>query len=133
MKNLMSMTDFVLNKDSTCIFKYAKFLKQPLEKWMFVPCKLVDGIWVVLEEPNVNNYHHNAVCSQMYCDDKKEYKKAKERCLFEGFELKGQTDLSWIFKYNNKFPYFVNKSGNIESIVKYNLQITPTAQKQIGL
>lgn len=109
MKNLIGMIDFVLkqnevlktykNHDKTPLFErcvvYAKFLKQPLELWMF---------------------------------DKND-----ERCLFEGFELKGKTNVSWIFNYKNKFPYFVNKSANIESIVRYNFQLTPVALKQIGL
>jgi len=47
---LISMTDFVLESNKkiaqshsrvdcgNLIFNYAKFLKQPLELWMFVPC-----------------------------------------------------------------------------------------------
>lgn len=35
--------------------KRVEFGKQQLEKWMFVPSKLVDGVWVVLEEPNTEN------------------------------------------------------------------------------
>jgi len=51
MKNLISMTDFVLeqerefdrarvgfNEFTNNVCNYAKFLKQPLELWMFVHC-----------------------------------------------------------------------------------------------
>ena len=44
MKNLISMVDFILEQHEQCIsstnatYKYANFLKQPLELWMFVPC-----------------------------------------------------------------------------------------------
>ena len=59
MKNLISMTDFVISQWSMDLTKkqrerianYANFLKQKLEIWQVVPCKLVDGVWVVLEEP----------------------------------------------------------------------------------
>jgi|688.fasta_scaffold717292_3 hypothetical protein len=78
MENLISMTDFVLEQRK--IFKtdnirrfwacenYAKFLKQPLELWMFVPCDSEDN---VLEEP---------ISHQL-----ETYEKAKERCLFHGY------------------------------------------------
>src|SRR5690349_9775881 len=90
MKKLTSNTAFgdYLNTKNIpdCEYRYlrSKFdelLKQPLELWQFVPCKLVDGVWVVLEEPCL--YCFDA------CDIDKclEYQEAKERYLFDGFEV----------------------------------------------
>ena len=31
--------------------RYVAFIKQKMELWMFVPCKKVDGKWVILERP----------------------------------------------------------------------------------
>jgi len=60
---LISMTDFLdqnlntgcLASQLTVIHNYKNFLKQKRELWMFVPCKFVDGAWVVLECPNYFN------------------------------------------------------------------------------
>ena len=91
---IISMTDFVLDKQrfkedsDTAIFKvtnYAKFLKQPLELWMFVPC---DENGNVLEDIIGNGMIHN------YSEKVKQYEQAKDKVLFEGFE------------YDNKMEYW---------------------------
>lgn len=80
---LISMTDYVLEsqrfkEDSdTAIFKvtnYANFLKQPLNLGMFIPC---DEDGDTLEVP----YYADGI------DKVNKYKEAKERVLFEGFEI----------------------------------------------
>jgi hypothetical protein len=121
--NLISMSDFVVEmrknkkKDNGLRFwaceKYVKFLKQPLELWMFVPC---DEDGNVLEEPEL----YNEVC---------EYQKAKERCFFEGFEYKK----ALFFTENKELFWHGKLHGNVESLTKYNLKLTQTAIKQLGL
>jgi len=133
MKNLTSIakhsdwletTEYWYNKRWQLHRKRVLFGKQPLEIWQFVPCKLVDGVWAVLEEPN-------KYTSNLEIND--EYQQAKDRCLFEGFEYD---------KYG--FSVLKNKKGcgfdeeymtehTIEDLVKYNLELTKTAQKQLGL
>lgn len=94
MKKLITMTDFVLEQEFTIeiqsltnqwasrvsrynkIMSYAKFIKQPLELGMFVPC---DQEGDVLEEPyNYQEYlkgnNLNTLCE--------EYQQAKEFCIF---------------------------------------------------
>jgi len=124
---LISMTDFVLDKQrfkedsDTAIFKvtnYAKFLKQPLELWMFVPC---DENGNVLEKPNAGMFGYDHVYNN--------YNKAKDRVLFEGFE------------YDNKMEYWHNKhisfdeefceNKTIEDLIQYNLTLYQTAIKQL--
>lgn len=132
MKNLIGMVDFVLNQGETSTFdtdqgdwyfkeqskldkirSYANFLKQPLALWMFVPCKLVDGVWVVLEEkkPFQDNYF--------------EFQQAKERCLFEGF---GVRKGNWLSNGNIDIDEEFCQGLSIESLVKYNLELTQKAQ-----
>lgn len=171
---LISMTDFVLEQSNNenlskellkddgkefmriwgKIFSYANFLKQPLEIWMFVPCKLVDGVWVFLEEPKLvydkedvmgvyNGIFQN---HNQYLD---EYQQAKERCLFDGFEFTEsqkysikngiQNSIHW---YTKNRLYLTTKKEDsyrsyfqlytIEDLIQCDLKLTPTAQKQIG-
>lgn len=143
MAKLISMVDFLPKHP------YSKFLKQQLEIWMFIPCKLVDGVWVVMEEPNEDNskywnvgldgeFNHN-----QFIDEREEYQEAKDRVLFEGFEynkhtcqIKDKDDLYFFFSERYCELYFegsANYIEYIEEIVKYNLELTKTAKKQIEL
>ena len=114
------------------IILYARFLKQPLELWMFIPCKLVDGVWLVLENPFSQKGFEIEKKSNSdewfeYC---KEYQQAKERVLFEGkFQVLNNYN-TYVRLNNIEF----NLHGlTIERMVPFNLELTATAQKQIGL
>ena len=96
---LLSMTDFVLEQEKywnyettglensirkykDCVLQinnYAKFLKQPLKLGMFVHC---DEDGNILEDIIGHGMIHN------YSEKVKQYKQAKEKVLFEGFEIK---------------------------------------------
>jgi len=131
MKNLISMTDFVLEQSKTSIRtfrfcnceRYANFLKQPLELCMFVPCDEDNN--VLKEETEYS----------AYADDLK-YQQAKERCLFEGFNFLERNKK--VFHVENKKEVFGvgYKNGifkTIEDLVKYDIELTKTAKKLIGL
>lgn len=157
MERLISMTDFVLEQKelmkeseqgfniekydfiiNTC--NYANFLKQPLNLSMFVPCKLVEGVWVVLEEPIFTTDIAITELSKV-----KEYQEAKDRVLFEGFEyVEEDEELFLVFNKNESLKIINNENfvlydgavyvhQVIEDLVKYNLELTPAAKKQIGL
>ena len=115
MENLISMTDFVLEQErdfnegitgwkeyTNSTINYAKFLKQPLELWMFMPC--VDN--------EVFNYSKHG--------NKEQYNEAKERCLFKV----SNSDLVIILlkEYKN-----IEELSN--DIVKFKL--TETAKKML--
>lgn len=116
---LISMTDFVLeqgnpnNTDSQFtdkVIAYAKFLKQPLKLWMFVPC---DENGNFLEEPipfDCTDLEYHLWC------------KAKERCLFKGLDI-------------DAVHHHIYQKRNIEYLANFRaLQLThQTALKQIGL
>lgn len=144
--NLLSMTDFVLEqiKESTGLEKlggvgialsrinrYAKFLKQPLKLWMFVPC---DENGNVLEYPDRENNKYD-IYDRDYCffndglffNDLEQYQQAKERCLFLG--QRGE-----VFDYEFA-RIFIDEFFNIDQLSNEirNIQLTQTAIKQLGL
>lgn len=156
MKNLISMVGFLeqnlktgyLTTQLQIIHKYKDFLKQPLELWMFIPCKLVDGVWVALGEPKrwkdylgyPDSFDGNLEWYELY-----DYEEAKDRVLLDGFETEANPG------FENFVPLLLNgvyigfsfdkskqqfhpvKERTIEYLVKHNLELTPTALKQIGL
>lgn len=144
---LKSMTDFVLQEERKGmqntdrhlrferILKYAHFLKQPLKLEMFVPC---DEDGNVLEEPT--NYE---VWEEIYLKDKssiigfkkhESYFEAKEKVLFEGFEVKRNYIMYYDFMYMMTYEL---ENKNIESIIEKipnnTLTLTQNAIKQLGL
>lgn len=130
MKNLISMTNFVLeqkkllktypNYDKGALFErcdsYAELLKTPLKSGMFIPCG-VDG--EVLEKPDgfdfflKNKYQSYDIRAGYKLD---EYLKAKERCLFvwqDGFDYKGICEMF----------------TDLEDIIHFEFKLTPLANK----
>ncbi|WP_276679700.1 hypothetical protein [Empedobacter brevis] len=107
------------------------FLDQSLHLGMLVPC---DEEGNILEEPkgwNDEDCKLDDCCNVCKCE---QYKQAKERVLFEGFEFKN--DL--IFNASNQT--FIDEEiifnlENIENLINYydDLTLTKTAIKQIGL
>ena len=152
------MTDFVLeqlNEENSrtrpirsvlnALEGYANFLKQPLKLEMFVPC---DEKGNVLEDPYFDGEN-----SQYYGAEKDYYEKAKEKVLFEGFEVIHERDnddeydtfeVAHIFiKDLSEWHNYTSKK-TIEDLIhksyhtfrpapKEGYILTPTAIKQIGL
>ena len=128
---LISMTNFVIQEwekdmytdDFTKIVKnYAYFLKQPLKLEMFVPC---DEDGNVLEDIIGNGMIHN------YSEKVKQYEQAKDKVLFEGFDIYSNGDL------HNAFVTFESSSleiMNVENLItdfQYSFYLTPNAIKRI--
>jgi len=124
------------------IEKYANFLKQLLKLWMFVPC---DEEGNVLKEPNYYScFLDNSYLTRpqlINYENCVRYQKAKDRVLFEGWSLldsehitNGSYDidiLTWTF-------YRTNEGGGvgyeiIDDLTNYQLELTSTAEKEIGL
>jgi len=131
---LISMTDFVLSQttpdwlelcefeeNSYKVYNYAKFLKQHLELWMFVPCD---------EDGNILNEFDCLVNIYMHT----KWFEAKQRCLFEGFEIcKISQNQKCVVNKKFHLDYNFKQFINIEDLVKYDLQLTKTAINQLGL
>jgi len=145
---LIDMTDFVLEQSekiaiditfmvySEIIIKYANLLKQPLEIWMFVPC---DEYGNILEKPksikdsfNIKSGHGGFFDQKSFLNYMLKYQQAKERCLFEGFEIKKDSHKS-VTNGVISFYFGEPRKDTVENLCKQNLQLTQTAIKQLGL
>ena len=144
---LKSMTDFVLNEynermdtpyndgalvesDAYKWVRYAKFLKQALKLEMFVPC---DDEGNVLEEPykymDIQTIGSmNSFATEQECSDSEAFHKAKEKVLFEGFEV--ENDLLIIPNFGKQDIKNI-KGLTIEALTEFEIELTPTAIKQI--
>lgn len=134
--------------------RYAKFISQPLTLGMFVPC---DEDGNVLEEPKQPDksdiWNDSALDSQTWANyqyQKDKYNEAKERVLFEGFKIVDKTFNENTYHYitspNGMNYYFCSSdncktweinnlhvSGDIESLIHFDLTLTQSAIKQLGL
>lgn len=136
--------DYIRKIDS-----YARFVRQPLTLGMFVP---VDEEGKVLEKPK--NYdiaepiiksHLNHKAGKKKEDEHKfhVYKEAKEKVLFEGFEVcyHGHSIIRIEFNSEDGFPEYsfdiktgkCNQHKTIEELCSKELPLTAYALKQIGL
>jgi hypothetical protein len=151
---LISMTDFVLelwednlmSQIGLLAINYANFLKQPLKLEMFVPC---DEDGNVLQKPEEHFPTGNNNLEKQIFIKQKKYKQAKEKVLFEGFEVIGvdenHTELElknndfWIdfFKHSSIITtdsYQIDYPVKLcEDLLGYNLILTESALKQLGL
>jgi len=134
---LISMTDFVLEQVEECkfnsdgrfhsrIINYANFLKQPLKLEMFVPCD-AEGKVIDAEPCSLGMFEKGNPFYDVYLESQKQWDKAKERVLFEGFnpDRIGHT-IDGVFG-------FYSSMWTIEDLTRFEITLTETAIKQIGL
>ena len=121
---LISMVDFVLEfgkEQNRCNYEeaydkisaYARFLKQPLELWMFVPCDDNGNVININNRYETENNHLNIELDNSFIQ-------AKERVLFvwkDGYD------------YNTICEMFLS----IEDIINFQFELTQTAIKKLGL
>ena len=137
----------LLNHDKVLvkIDKYANFLRTPLNLSMFIPCKLVNGVWVVLEKPIFYEQWSVHKDEYPYADwahvQANEYQEAKDKCIFNGFSLENKGEFTvWIQKDNHSICFTdrgkinINSQNeiNAEDVIKYEFILTQTAQKQLS-
>ena len=131
---------------------FDNFLEQPLKLEMFEPC---DEDEEILKPQYIAGKEviYNELVEEFIMDKVKEYNEAKEKVLFEGFNLnqKDFSKLESIFcltKECFQITFFTKEKGcfmdnlktnktyeikTIEDLIQYNLQLTENAVKQIGL
>ena len=149
---LIPMTDFVNNVGNmenypshenalSWIYNYSIFLKQPLKLEMFVPCD---------EIIEVMNYEEIKQSVIEGTDSWDAYEQAKEKVLFEGFDVFNSAtknpdiinrNLGIIICFNsiisvmtegvNGYGGFSDNEILIEQLSQYNLELTPTALDSI--
>ncbi|MDV3749754.1 hypothetical protein CMU21_18145 [Elizabethkingia anophelis] len=142
--------DLKLNMEShfalLSVRRYAQFLKQPRELWMFVPC---DEDNVPLKEPiySVVNYGSSPEAFKRFEEDRLNFEQAKSRVLFEGFFISKYTSLSGeiVYEIKNQASLPINEVvvlrqrgkdakfliEKIEDLIQYNLTLSATAIKSI--
>lgn len=111
------------------IGNYGNFLDQPLSLGMFVPCDLEGNVFEIIP------FHEHKKGSIFEFMQHKLFEEAKDRVLFEGFEYHKQNVVSIMHKHGwgiierdlcrLKVEEYANN--------RYNLELTPTAQKQLKL
>lgn len=130
---LISMTDFVLEQNKFNLYKnseeeirnYANFLKQPLEKGMFVPC---DEDGNVLEEPKSWNdylaypdsFDGNIEWYELYA-----YEQAKEKVIFKeciAYKPMLSSDY-YVVEFNYTKVWLTHTNRTIENLIPYNLTL----------
>lgn len=136
------------------IKNYAQFLKTPLTLGMFIPTDLEGN---VLEEPIVGKQYYENVYdenSKARIQEIKEYEKAQERVIFEGFELievdligsgfyhivksqkkEGQVYASYHPKNRGEklFWNYPKTGETIEDLTNLGIKIKPEQAKKIGI
>lgn len=145
---LISMTSFVLEQSKKImdcelthlesygkIVDYANFLNKPLKLEMFVPCD-EDGNFLtkstMSEDTCEDDCNHKSCVSEM--NECIKYQKAKEKVLFEGFEVCNRTTKIDCVVYNeDHITLILLKDKTIEYLINRNLTLTPNAIKQLGL
>lgn len=141
LKGVISKYNCLIN-----IKSYTDFLKQSLEIWMFIPCKLVDDIWVALNKPKDYNKflqltHGNFSLWYNSCF---EYQEAEVNLIFKGFEIveENKYQIHLIYKtnlivfYKTRQTFFYNNKPQIktlEDLTKYNIELTDQLAKKLGL
>lgn len=144
------MTDFVLEQTELLyeknqsklihrVVNYAQFLKQPLTLGMFVPC---DEEGNILEEPIISEHlldrPGGSPIKSKNTPEAYYYRKAKERVLFEGFEVKKDICYKGEKRISVDYAIYIPtmRTLTIEELIskkKTPLTLTETAIKQIGL
>lgn len=151
MNKLISMTGFIEEKEKIIpstenepvkdwdrlfvmrTISYCRFLKQPLTLGMFVP---VSDNGEILEKPNEydSGKWHQADLFKV-----QDYKKAKEKVLFKGFNIEKYKQYDDVFKLickNGSIIYSINKPmSTVEWLLdlNYEIELTDSALKQIGI
>lgn len=154
-KQYDKLFDSKIDRNELChsIITFARFLSKKLNISFFVPAKFVDGEWVILEEPKdyknwVDVYIANiteGITKDRYTSqlearmDCVEYQSSLSNVLFDGFKYgKYEAD-----DYNPEYEFVKNdfcKIGfqhfgikTMEDLIKYNLTLTASAKKILGL
>lgn len=141
-----------LAKSYDIVIRYAEFLRQPLTLGMFVPVNEEGKVLHEITEPNKSDYWSDddtVFSAELYrnnLDELKKYNNAKEKVLFDGFSLI-KSDIETL----NHTTFIENEKGeqvghnkswedewnlygvSVEDLIGFDLELTPSALKQIQL
>ena len=146
---LIPMVEFINNvgnvenypsheKALSLIYNYSTFLNQPLKLEMFVPCDEYDNVLETPKEPNIfwNNDEQDSQIWAEYQYILDKYKQAKEKVLFEGFDVYDYKLQTFFYQQNKKklsydkkaqrFVTIENLLKNVEDLLLINFQFKIT-------
>lgn len=91
-ENMVKQTESEMSKDLFKLAKYAHFLKQPLEKFMFVPCdqdgNVLQKPTMFYSEENIKRLKGIEIEIANSANNRiKQYEDAKSKVLFENFKF----------------------------------------------
>lgn len=143
-ENMVKQTESEMSKDLFKLAQYAHFLKQPLEKWMFVPC---DENGNVLKGKPLSPATNSEWIR--WENEEFEFYKARDKVLFENFRFVESHKIG--IDYNLDyfvFPYGENRLGltkkqegfrtwfqlfTIEDLIQCNLELSKNAIEYLQL
>ena len=132
-KNFSGFSDIVNNKRLSYdnILKYANFLKQPLEIWMFIPC---DSNGNIVKKPDLSDangrqYDENIDEDMAWAKYNTLMKQGNKKVLFNGFKFQdANEDYPMPFVYLNEdvtlYPETFDEYSKVEDLVYYSDFIT---------
>jgi hypothetical protein len=129
--NFYNILNTTLNYEEWCyrkIVNYAKFISQKPELWMFIPC---DEEGNILKEPKINTNRANGFdVDDFYLE---QYQKAQSKVLFKGWVYNQERKM--IRDIKDTCGFILPWDNTIEELMNRNfeLKLTETALKQIGL
>jgi len=150
MKKLIKLSEYVMlwnDKFETPgefwqnITNYTKFILQLLNVGMFVPAKLVNGVWIVLEPCG-------CLSDKGCCKKEHEYQEALKKVIFKGFIIEqtynsddepceiviSRSGLNlFIFTKNNLDWFNYSNYKTIEDLIRYNIELNESIIKKLKL
>ncbi|MDQ1859281.1 hypothetical protein [Chryseobacterium sp. WLY505] len=136
---LKSMTEFVLQQNKNLklaeeiipqyksIVKYAEFLKQPLTLGMFVP---TDEEGNIIDKQPCFTFANPEYKNKTECI---KYWQAKEKVLFEGFSIRKERNKKYVGTPGYEIELPLNNMTIEDLANDWDVEMTPSALKQIGL
>ena len=147
--NLLSMTDYVLERDKVASFGghydrlvvYAKFLRKKIKKGLFVPCDEND---IPLKKPIESEYNLGDIHAGYYSKDLQKYNDAKSNVIFKGFSIDENNNLvNGDLIISISTGHFIRQSSlgigggyfdkDVESLVHIGLELTDSCLLKLGL
>jgi len=112
------------------ICDYANFLNQSLTLGMFIAC---DEDGNVLEEPEFNEPNNENEIGD-YDELRYQYQQAKDKVLFEGFEICNRTsNIDCVVCKDDHISLKLLKGKTVEYLINRDITLTPNAIKQVKL
>ena len=137
--NSTSLTEETLARQYVQCLKYANFISQKPELYMFVPCDeegdaMEYPIYDTDEEELYLRRKHGQYWTDYVIEERNLFEKAQSRVLFKGCYITQNEPLSTTISNDGLECFVMEDMETLETVLTYGeLALTETALKQIGL